>query len=84
MITAKIADGNRNTPESQIPAVINNLDHRAGRITSTLVDVDPLPDHILSAGLDLLASFPPSSEGDTLGMSFMAEYLPVPPPPAVS
>ena len=57
---------------------------RAGRITSTIVDVDRLPDHILSAGLDLLASFPPSSAGDTLGMSFMAEYLPVPPPPTVS
>jgi len=54
---------------------------RAGRITSTIVDVDRLPDHILSAGLDLLAS---SSAGDTLGMSFMTEYLPVPPPPAVS
>jgi len=57
---------------------------RAGRITSTIVDVDRLPDHILSAGLDLLASFPPSSAGDTLGMSFMADYLPVPPPPTVS
>ena len=57
---------------------------RAGGITSTIVDVDHLPDHILSAGLDLLASFPPSSEGDTLGMSFMAEYLPVPPPSTVS
>jgi hypothetical protein len=57
---------------------------RAGRITSTIVDVDRLPDHILSAGLDLLDSFPPSSVGDTLGMSFMTEYLPVPPPPAVS
>jgi hypothetical protein len=31
---------------------------RAGRITSTIVDVDRLPDHILSARLDLLASFP--------------------------
>jgi len=51
---------------------------------STIVDVDHLPDHILSAGLNLLASFPPSSEGDTLGMSFMVEYLPVPPPPTVS
>ena len=57
---------------------------RAGRITSTIVDVDHLPDHILSAGLDLLASFPPSSTGDTLGMSFMADYFPVPPPPTVS
>ena len=57
---------------------------RAGRITSTIADVDRLPDHILSAGLNLLASFPPSSEGDTLGMSFMVEYLPVPPPPTVS
>jgi hypothetical protein len=36
---------------------------RAGRITSTIVNVDRLPDHILSAGLDLLASFPPSSAG---------------------
>ena len=54
---------------------------RAGRIMSTIVDVDRLPDHILSVGLDLLAS---SFAGDTLGMSFMAEYLPVPPPPAVS
>ena len=54
---------------------------RAGRITSTIVDVDRLPDHILSAGLDLLAFSP---AGDTLGMSFMAEYLPVPQPPTVS
>ena len=57
---------------------------RAGRITSTIVDVDRLPDHILSAGLDLLDSMPSSSAGDTLGMSFMAEYLPGPPSPAVS
>jgi len=56
---------------------------RAGRITSTIVDMDRPPDHILSAGLDLLASFPPSSAGDTLGMSFMADYLPVPPLPTV-
>ena len=57
---------------------------RAGRITAPIVDVDRLPDHIHSAGLDLLDSSPHSSAGDTLGMSFMAEYLPVPPPPAVS
>ena len=57
---------------------------RAGRITPTIVDVDRLPDHILSAGLDLLDSLPPSSAGDTLGMSSMAEYLPAPLPPAVS
>ena len=56
---------------------------QAGQITSTIVDVDRLPDHILSAGLDLLDSSPHSSAGDTLGMSFMAEYLPAPPPPAV-
>ncbi len=55
---------------------------RAGRITSTIVDVDHLPDHILAAGLDLLASLPPSSVGDILGMSFMVEYLPAPPPAA--
>ncbi len=53
---------------------------RAGRITSTIVDVDRLPDHILATGLDLLASLPPSSAGDILGMSFMAEYLPAPCP----
>ncbi len=55
---------------------------RAGRITSTIVEVDRLPDHILAASLDLLDSLPPSSEGDILGMSFMAEYLPAPPPAA--
>ncbi len=55
---------------------------RAGRITSTIVDMDRLPDQILAAGLDLLASSPPSSAGDILGMSFMAEYLPAPPPAA--
>ena len=35
-------------------------------------------------GSTLLDSSPPSSAGDTLGMSFMAKYLPVSPPPAVS
>jgi hypothetical protein len=55
---------------------------RAGRITSTIVKVDRLPDHILATGLDLLDSLPPSSKGDILGMSFMAEYLPTPPPAA--
>jgi hypothetical protein len=48
---------------------------RAGRITSTIIEVDRLPDHILSAGLNLLDSSPPSSKEDILGMSFMAEYL---------
>ncbi len=57
---------------------------RSGRITSTITDVDHLPDHILSAGLDLLDSMPSSSAGDTLGMSFMVEYLPALPSPAVS
>ena len=37
-----------------------------------------------SRGSTLLDSSPPSSAGDTLGMSFMAKYLPVSPPPAVS
>ncbi len=57
---------------------------RAGRITPNIVEVDRLPDHILSAGLDLLDSSPPSSVGDTLGMSFMVEYFPASLPPAVS
>ena len=56
---------------------------RAGRIMSTIIEVDHLPDYILTAGLNLLDSLPPSSEGDILGMSFMAEYLPAPPPAAV-
>ena len=57
---------------------------QAGRITPTIVEVDCLPDHILSAGLDLLDSSPPSSAGDILGMSFIVEYLPASLPPAVS
>ena len=56
---------------------------RAGRITSTIIEVDRLPDHILTAGLNLLESSRPSSEGDILGISFMAEYLPNPPQAAV-
>jgi hypothetical protein len=57
---------------------------RAGRITSTIIDVDRLPDHILTAGLNPLESSRLSSDGDILGMSFMAEYLPAPPPASVS
>ena len=52
---------------------------RAGRITSTIFDMNRLPDHILAAGLDLLNSLPPSSAGGILGISFMAEYLPASP-----
>jgi hypothetical protein len=52
---------------------------RAGRITSTIIDVDRLSDHILTVGLNLLESSRLSSKGDILGMSFMAEYLPAPP-----
>jgi hypothetical protein len=52
---------------------------QAWGVTSTIVDVDRLPDHVLAAGLDLLDSLPPPSEGDIHGMSFMAEYLPTPP-----
>ena len=51
---------------------------RAGRITSTIIEADRRPDHILTVGLNLLESSCLSSEGDILGMSFMAEYLPVP------
>ena len=56
---------------------------RAGRITSTIIEVVRLPDNILTAGLKLLESSCPSSEGGILGMSFMAEYLPDPPQAAV-
>ena len=52
---------------------------RTGRFTSTIIEVNRLPDHILAAGLDLLNSLPTSSEGDILGMSFMVEYLTAPP-----
>jgi hypothetical protein len=57
---------------------------RAGRITSTIIKVDRLLDHILTAGLNLLESLRLSSKGDILGMSFMAEYLPAPPRASVS
>ena len=49
---------------------------RAGRITSTIVDVNRLPHHILAADLNLLISLPPSSAWGIHDMSFMAEYLP--------
>ncbi len=51
------------------------------RVTATIIDVDPLPDHILSAGLDLLKT-PSPSDTDTLGTSFMAAYLLMPAPAA--
>ena len=39
------------------------------------IEVDWLPNHILTAGLYLLESSSPSSAVDALGMSFMAAYL---------
>ena len=45
-----------------------------------IIDVDRLPGHVLSAGLDLLESSPASLVVDSLGMSFMAAYLLVPAP----
>jgi hypothetical protein len=54
------------------------------RVTATIIDVDRLPDHILSAGLDLLKTPSPPSDADALGMSFMAAYLLAPAPAAPS
>jgi hypothetical protein len=48
---------------------------RAGGITATIIDVDRLPDHVLSEGLNLLEPPSSSSKMDALGTSFMAVYL---------
>jgi hypothetical protein len=45
------------------------------RVTATIINVDRLPDHVLSAGLDLLKTPSPPLDADTLGTSFMAAYL---------
>ncbi len=59
--------------------------HRAGGITATIIDMDRLPNHVLSKGLNLLEPPSSSSEVDALGTSFMAAYLlaPVPAVPKV-
>jgi hypothetical protein len=54
--------------------------HRAGGVAEPIIDVDRLPDHVLSAGLNLLESSPASSAVDSLGLSFMAAYLLAPAP----
>jgi hypothetical protein len=51
---------------------------RAGGITATIINVDWLPDHVLSEGLNLLEPPSSSSKVDTLSTSFMAAYLPAP------
>ena len=53
---------------------------RAGGFSEPIIDVDRLPDHVLSAGLNLLESSPASSVVDSLGMSFMVAYLLAPAP----
>jgi hypothetical protein len=53
---------------------------RAGVFAEPIIDVDRLPDHVLSAGLDLLESSPASLAVDSLGMSFMVAYLLAPAP----
>jgi hypothetical protein len=51
------------------------------RVTVTIINVDRLPNHVLSAGLDLLETPSPPSDADALGTSFMAVHL-LPPVPA--
>ncbi len=47
--------------------------YRKGRrVTVTIINVDWLPDHILSVGLHLLETQSPPSDVDALGTSFMA------------
>jgi hypothetical protein len=55
---------------------------QAGGFTEPIVKVDRLPNHVLTAGLNLLESSSPSSAVDALGMSFMAAYLLAPVPAA--
>ncbi len=52
------------------------------RVTATIINVDWLPNHILSACLDLLDTPSPPSDADALGTSFMAAYLLAPAPAA--
>jgi hypothetical protein len=55
----------------------------AGGFTEPIIDMDRLPDHVLSTGLDLLETSSASSAVDALGMSFMAAYLLAPAPAVV-
>jgi hypothetical protein len=52
------------------------------RVTATIINVDRLPDHVLSAGLDLLETPSPPSDADALGTSFMVAHLLAPAPAA--
>jgi hypothetical protein len=45
------------------------------RVTATVIDVDQLPDHVLSVGLHLLNAMPSPTDADVLGTSFMVAYL---------
>jgi hypothetical protein len=54
------------------------------RVTATIINVDRLPDHILSTGLNLLDTPSPPSDADALGTSFMVVYLLAPAPAAPS
>jgi hypothetical protein len=56
--------------------------HKDRRVTATIIDVDQLPDHVLSTGLHLLDTPSPPSDVDALGTSFMAAYLLAPVPAA--
>ena len=53
---------------------------RAGGFTKPIINVDRLPDHVLTAGLNLLESSSVYPALDALGMSFMAVYLLAPAP----
>jgi hypothetical protein len=52
------------------------------RVTATIINVDRLPDHVLSTGLKLLKTPSPPFDADALGTSFIAAYLLAPAPAA--
>jgi hypothetical protein len=58
--------------------------HKDWRVMATIINVDRLPNHVLSAGLDLLKTPSPPSDADALGTSFMVVYLLAPTPAAPS
>jgi hypothetical protein len=54
---------------------------RARGIMATIIEVDRLPDHVLTVSLNLLKTPSLSSKGDALSTSFMVAYILAPMPP---
>jgi hypothetical protein len=63
-----------------------NLDsyHQAMGVSTTIISVNKLPDHILSSSLELMEGLFAPSPTNSLGTTFMAAYLDSPPSPCLA